>query len=117
MYIVVSYAVYLVVTIAVTMWTARILHSDGFVFLVDAFHGNERLADSVNRLLVAGFYLINAGYVGLALETRRGCRELEAADELISGNIGTSFWFWAACIFSICWCLTPSGAATSPRRY
>src|ERR1051325_11314320 len=88
-YIVVSYAVYLVVTIAVTVWTARILHSGGRVFLVDAFHGNEALADSVNRLLVAGFYLINAGYVGLALETRADVENWRRAIELISGKIGT----------------------------
>jgi hypothetical protein len=70
MYIVISYAVYLIVTLAVTVWTARTLHSSGRIFLVDAFHGNEPLADSVNHLLVVGFYLINVGYVALALETQ-----------------------------------------------
>jgi hypothetical protein len=29
------------------------------------FRGDEALADSVNRLLVAGFYLVNLGYVRL----------------------------------------------------
>ena len=38
------------------------------MFLVDVFHGNESLADSVNHLLVVGFYLINFGYVSLALK-------------------------------------------------
>jgi hypothetical protein len=28
-------------------------------FLIDAFHGQEDLADSVNHLLVVGFILIN----------------------------------------------------------
>jgi hypothetical protein len=40
------------------------------VFFIDAFHGQEDLADSVNHLLVVGFYLINVGYVAFALRTR-----------------------------------------------
>ncbi len=35
----------------------------GRVFLVDAFSGNEPLADAVNQLLVVGFYLINLGWI------------------------------------------------------
>jgi hypothetical protein len=89
MYIVISYAVYLLVTLAVTVWTARTLHSNGRIFLVDAFHGNEALADSVNHLLVVGFYLINVGYVALALETQATVDSPRQAIELVSGKIGT----------------------------
>jgi len=48
---------------------ARTLHKRGAIFLIDAFHGNAELADSVNHLLVVGFYLINIGFVSLALKT------------------------------------------------
>lgn len=89
MYIVISYTVYLAVTLAVTVWTARTLHSSGRVFLVNAFHGNEALADSVNKLLVVGFYLINVGYVALALQTQAEVENVRAAIELVSGKIGT----------------------------
>ena len=58
---------YLIISIGVTIWVARTLHKNGRVFLVDAFHGNEPLADSVNHLLVVGFYLINIGYVAMAV--------------------------------------------------
>jgi hypothetical protein len=68
-YAVWSYANYLVVSLAVTVWVARTLHKNGRVFLVDAFSGNAALADSVNHLLVVGFYLINIGYVALALKS------------------------------------------------
>ena len=60
-----TYLIYLAVSIALTIWVARTLHKNGRVFLVDVFHGNEALADSVNHLLVVGFYLINFGYVTL----------------------------------------------------
>ena len=58
-----TYLVYLTVSVALTMWVARTLHRNGRIFLVDAFHGNEGLADSVNHLLVVGFYLVNIGFV------------------------------------------------------
>jgi hypothetical protein len=58
------------------------------VFLLDAFHGNEPLADSVNQLLVVGFYLINVGYIALALKTEYPLNNLREVIELESGKIG-----------------------------
>ena len=66
--IVVTYVSYLCLSVALTVWVAQTLHKNGRIFLVDVFHGNEALADSVNHLLVVGFYLINFGYVTLALK-------------------------------------------------
>ena len=88
MYIVISYATYLAISLAVTVWVARTLHTNGRIFLVDAFHGNTELADSVNHLLVVGFYLVNIGYVTLALRTTDRLDSLRAAIELVSGKIG-----------------------------
>lgn len=62
-----SYLIYLALSGILTVWVAQTLHKNGRIFLVDVFHGNEALADSVNHLLVVGFYLINLGYVSLAL--------------------------------------------------
>jgi len=67
-WLITTYLTYLAISIALTVWVARTLHKNGRIFLVDSFHGNESLADSVNHLLVVGFYLINIGYVTLALK-------------------------------------------------
>jgi hypothetical protein len=75
-------------SLAVTVWVARTLHKNGRVFLVEAFHGNAELADSVNHLLVVGFYLINIGYVTLALRTEGNLVTLRSAIELVSDKIG-----------------------------
>jgi len=64
-----EYIAYLVVSVAATIWVARTLHRNGRPFLIDAFNGQEALADSVNHLLVVGFYLLNLGYVALAMKT------------------------------------------------
>ena len=67
-YVVGAYLGYLIISIGLTVWVARTLSKNGRIFLVDSFLGNAELADSVNHLLVVGFYLINAGYVSLALK-------------------------------------------------
>lgn len=85
---VLSYFVYIFVSIAVTIWVARSLSTNGRVFLVDSFHGNEPLADSVNHLLVVGFYLINVGYVLLALKYGAKPDDLQTAIETLSTKIG-----------------------------
>jgi hypothetical protein len=88
MYIVGSYLAYFAMSLLVTVWVARTLHKNGRVFLVDAFHGNAELADSVNHLLVVGFYLVNLGYVALALRTGAVLPTVRDAIELLSQKIG-----------------------------
>jgi|SRR5277367_1649275 len=88
MSIVACYSSYLIISIALTVWVARTLYRSGRVFLLDAFHGNEELADSVNHLLVVGFYLINIGYIALALKTSSALATVREAIELESTKIG-----------------------------
>ena len=78
------YIIYLYVSVILTIWVARTLHQRGRVFLVDAFHGNEAVADSVNHLLVVGFYLINIGYVTLALKYGDKPNGMQEAIEFLS---------------------------------
>ncbi len=89
MFAVQAYAVYLIVSLGVTVWVARMLHQNGRVFLIDAFQGKQDLADSVNKLLVVGFYLINVGWAVSALETSAPLDTVRAAIELVSSKIGT----------------------------
>ena len=83
-----TYIVYIALSIPLTVWVAQTLHKNGRVFLIDSFRGNERLADSVNHLLVVGFYLINIGYVALALKERIAPTDVREVLETISRKIG-----------------------------
>ena len=83
-----TYLVYLGISIALTIWVARTLHKNGRIFLVDVFHGNEPLADSVNHLLVVGFYLINFGYVSLALKLGYLVTSTQEGIEALSLKVG-----------------------------
>ena len=83
-----TYAIYLLVSVALTVWVAKTLHKNGRIFLVDSFSGNEPLADSVNHLLVVGFYLMNIGYVTLALKYGVEIANAKEAVETFSTKIG-----------------------------
>lgn len=69
MYAVWSYFAYLAISLGVTIRVARTLQKNGRIFLVDAFHGNSELADSVNHPLVVGFYLVNIGFFTVVFRT------------------------------------------------
>ena len=86
--IVVTYLTYILISVTLTIWVARTLYKRGAIFLVEAFHGNRELADSVNHLLVVGFYLINIGFVSLALKTADIINTSRAAIELLSDKMG-----------------------------
>lgn len=83
-----TYLVYVAVSIAVTVWVGESLHRNGRVFLVANFQAQEKLADSVNHLLLVGFYLINIGFVCLALRYGNKPTDLVEAIEFLSTKIG-----------------------------
>jgi hypothetical protein len=83
-----TYLSYLAISIAMTVWVAKTLHKNGRIFLVDSFRGNAALADSINHLLVVGFYLINIGYVALALREAQAPGDLQGVLEILSRKVG-----------------------------
>lgn len=87
-YIVPTYIMYLAISICLTIWVAKTLHQNGRQFLIEAFAGNKELADSVNHLLVVGFYLINIGYVSLMLKIGIYPVTLAQSIEILSSKIG-----------------------------
>jgi hypothetical protein len=83
-----TYAAYLIISLAITYWVGRTLSRNGRLFLVDAFRGREELADSVNHLLLVGFYLVNLGFVTLALEYGVKPTDVVSSVEFLSTKVG-----------------------------
>ncbi|MFC4145646.1 hypothetical protein ACFO0M_05200 [Micromonospora mangrovi] len=81
------YLVYLAISIGLTVWVARALARNGLVFLADVF-ADERLANAVNSLLVVGFYLLNLGYVTVAMKHADPVLGASQAMEELSLKIG-----------------------------
>lgn len=85
--IVASYVLYIVLTIAMTLWVGRTLKKNGAAFLARLFR-EEQLAESVNHLLLVGFYLVNLGFIGLQLRTSTAVDTVQGAIEVSSWKIG-----------------------------
>ncbi|MFT3979817.1 MAG: hypothetical protein QM687_05050 [Ferruginibacter sp.] len=86
--VIITYIVYLIISITLTVWVARTLFKNGKVFLHDIFHGNKELADSVNNLLLVGFYLINIGYAVYTLQISEQIHNYQEVLERLSLKIG-----------------------------
>lgn len=86
--VVVSYMTYVFISALLTVWVGRTLFVNGRIFLLRVFKEDVALTDSVNRLLLVGFYLINFGYVSLALKTREEIPGWRESIELLSFKIG-----------------------------
>jgi len=61
---------YLAITGYVTVYVGKVLYTNGRPFLLKMLMGQEELTDSVNRILLTGYYLVNLGYVSVMLTIR-----------------------------------------------
>ena len=104
-----SFVAYIAISVAITIWVARTLSTNGLVFLVEAFDDRRDLAESVNHMLVVGFYLINLGYILLAL--RFGLRPVDtpSAIEFLSTKIGLALLVLGGMHFALMVAITKYG--------
>lgn len=86
--LVLTYTLYLLIAIPLTVWVAKTLHKNGRIFLVKCFGNDEQVADSVNHLLVVGFYLINIGFVALYLKVTQAVFDAQGIFEVLASKIG-----------------------------
>ena len=87
-YLVITYLAYIALSFALTIWVGRTLFTHGRVFLLEIFKRDEVLVDSVNKLLLVGFYLINFGYVVRNLIVRESITSITECIEMLSVKIG-----------------------------
>ena len=81
------YLAYLTVSIGLTIWVATTLSRNGRVFLEEVFD-DVKLAQAVNQLLVMGFYLLNLGFVTVAMRSGQVIMTASEAMETLASKIG-----------------------------
>lgn len=117
MYATLSQIVYLALSILMTVYVGWSLHRRGKHFLTDVFHDNELLADSVNHLLLVGFYLINLGWV--LVWTRYGALPATALEAInyVSTKLGAAMVLLGVVHlvnFKVLWLIRKTGLVTTP---
>ena len=105
----VTYIAYIVISVLITIFVSRTLSKNGEIYLIDGFNGNIELARSVNHMLVVGFYLINIGFVLLAL--RYGARPIDfpGAMEYVSTKVGLAMLVLGAMHFTLMYVIAKYG--------
>jgi len=83
-----SYALYLIAAIGMTVWVARTLSKNGEIFLIDCFGHDAALARSTNHLLVVGFYLVNIGFILMALRFGAVPETVPDAIRFVASKVG-----------------------------
>ncbi len=83
-----AYGVYLLLTVYVIVIVGNVLHNNGRPFLLTVFHGKISLADSVNSLLITGYYLLNIGYCVTTLKIWKEITTLQEFVEAVSSKTG-----------------------------
>jgi cytochrome c biogenesis protein CcdA len=86
--IVTVYVLYLLISVVLTIVTATILARSGKTFLSRVFGGDEALGQALSRLFVVGFYLLNLGFVILAMRTSTAVHDTRQAMDLLSVKLG-----------------------------
>jgi len=85
--ILIAYAIYLPITILLTIYVSKKLFTNAKVFMLDIFKGKEDIAFATNKLFEIGFYLLNIGYALLILKIY-SISSSQNLVEILSSKIG-----------------------------
>jgi hypothetical protein len=85
-----AYIIYLLITYLVTVHVGLAFYRNGRVYILNLLAGDEALTDSINRILLTGYYLLNLGYAAVMIsfwETIGTYAELVASIGIMTGRI------------------------------
>ena len=86
--LVITYLIYVTISVILTFWVGRTLFTNGRHFLLGIFKNDTVLVDSLNKLLLIGFYLINFGYILRNLAIYKAVENWAEIIEMLSIKIG-----------------------------
>ena len=86
-YNVMAYIIYLALMVYIIVYVGRYFYTNGRVFIIALFNHNVALADQVNRLLLAAYYLFNIGYAFIKLQQWQQVTNMESLLSSLAENI------------------------------
>lgn len=66
MFLIISYTLYLIITIVVTVWVGWLCYKNGIHYIKQELQ-DEALSQAVNKFLLIGYYLTNIGYAAIMI--------------------------------------------------
>jgi len=62
-----AYIIYLLLTYLITVHVGMRFYKNGRLYILTLMKGDEATTDSINRILLIGYYLLNLGYAALMI--------------------------------------------------
>jgi hypothetical protein len=87
-YNILGYGIYLAIILFVVLYVGKALFTNGRLFCIHAFNRDVRLADAINKMLLAGYYLINIGYSVFILIIREEIPDGKRLLEVLGFKLG-----------------------------
>ena len=87
-YSIISYTIYLAATLFIILRVGATLYHNGRPFVIMCLGGSVKVADAVNRILLAGYYLVNAGYAVYTLRIWESVTSYMEVLEALSRKLG-----------------------------
>jgi hypothetical protein len=83
-----TYLLYLPLSIGAAWIAGQSLYKNGKAFLYEVSGGREKMANSLSRLLVSGFYLLTLGYLALYMPVSAEITSTAEVIEVLSVKLG-----------------------------
>ena len=83
-----AYIVYLITAVIITVLVGRDLHKNGYYLILDLFE-NELFTKTLNNMLLTGYYLVNLGYVAIAITSFEDISNTQLLLTELATKIGT----------------------------
>ncbi|MFK7970673.1 MAG: hypothetical protein AB8F95_09910 [Bacteroidia bacterium] len=83
-----TYLIYLPFGLGAAWLAGQSLYKNGYAMLLDVFDGRKEQANSVNRLLLAGFYMLTIGYLSLRMPVEGSVANFAHMLEILSAKLG-----------------------------
>lgn len=65
----IAYIIYLLLTYLITVHAGFSFYKNGKVYILQLLHGDEKLSQFINKMLLTGYYLLNLGYAALSINS------------------------------------------------
>lgn len=82
-----GFMIYIGITGYITVYVGQVLYKNGRHFILRMLE-DEPLTDSVNRILLTGYYLVNLGYVSIMLTMREPANSISELIATLSVAVG-----------------------------
>jgi hypothetical protein len=83
-----AYILYLLITWFITVHVGLRFYRNGRLYILRLLHGDEKLTDAINRILLTGYYLLNLGYATIMLRNWQTINDWAGLVSAISSMTG-----------------------------